>query len=50
MMTVVFCVMALMGRVDNQQFMTVFTVVVGFYYGKSTALEMPKERKDDHVG
>ena len=29
----VFCVLALKGRVETDQFMTVFTVIIAFYFG-----------------
>ena len=32
-MTAVFAVLALGGKVTEQQFMTVFTVVIAFYFG-----------------
>lgn len=32
-MTAVFAALALSGRVTEQQFMTVFTVVIAFYFG-----------------
>lgn len=32
-MTAVFAVLALSGKVSEQQFMTVFTVVIAFYFG-----------------
>ena len=32
-LTVVFCVLALCGRVSAEQFVTIFTVIVGFYFG-----------------
>ena len=32
-MTAVFAVLALAGKVTEQQFMTVFTVVIAFYFG-----------------
>lgn len=32
-MTAVFAVLALSGKVTEQQFMTVFTVVIAFYFG-----------------
>ncbi len=32
-MTFTFAVLALSGRVTEQQFMTVFTVVIAFYFG-----------------
>ena len=33
MLTVVFCVLALLGVISGQEFITIFTVIVGFYFG-----------------
>ncbi len=32
-LTLVFCVLALCGAVTAEQFVTIFTVIVGFYFG-----------------
>ena len=32
-LTIVFCVLTLKGGISSQEFMTVFTVVVAFYFG-----------------
>lgn len=32
-LTVMFCVLAYRGDISGQEFLTIFTVVVGFYYG-----------------
>jgi amino acid permease len=32
-LTAVFAALALLGRIDTDQFMTVFTVVIAFYFG-----------------
>ena len=32
-LTVVFCVMALTKGVDEREFMAIFTMIVGFYFG-----------------
>lgn len=32
-LTAVFCFMAVTGRVEIDQFMTVFTVIIAFYFG-----------------
>ena len=41
LLTVVFCVLSLKGIITGSEFQTIFTVVVGFYFGtqyqKSTA-------------
>lgn len=33
LLTLVFCVMALVGVISGEQFLTIFTVIVGFYFG-----------------
>ena len=33
LLTVVFCVLALYGVVSGREFLTIFTVIVGFYFG-----------------
>lgn len=33
LLTVVFCVLALCGVITGQQFLTIFTMIVGFYFG-----------------
>ena len=32
-LTLVFCLLALFGKVSAEQFITIFTVIVGFYFG-----------------
>lgn len=32
-LTMVFCALALMGVISGQEFLTIFTVIVGFYFG-----------------
>lgn len=36
-MTLVFCVLALKGVLSGQDFLTVFTTVIAFYFGTQTA-------------
>ena len=36
-MTVVFCVLALLRQISGQEFLTVFTTVIAFYFGTQTA-------------
>ena len=36
-MTLVFCVLALRGALSGQDFLTVFTTVIAFYFGTQTA-------------
>ena len=43
LLAIVFAVLALTNRVSPEQFLTVFTVVISFYYGTQAG----KNRKDD---
>lgn len=38
-MTAVFCALSIGGRVSGQEFLTVFTTVVAFYFGTQTTKE-----------
>lgn len=33
LLTLVFCILALIGVISGQEFITIFTVIVGFYFG-----------------
>ena len=33
LLTLVFCILALCGVISGQEFLTIFTVIVGFYFG-----------------
>ena len=35
-LTIVFCVLALTGELENRDFLTVFTTVIAFYFGSQT--------------
>lgn len=37
LLTLVFCKMALNGQVSSQEFLTVFSMVIAFYFGQSIA-------------
>lgn len=44
-MTVVFAVLSLRGKITSEQFLTVFTVVISFYFG--TQYRKSSERSDN---
>lgn len=44
-MTVVFAVLSLRGKITSEQFLTVFTVVISFYFG--TQYRKNNERSDN---
>ena len=46
MLTIVFCVLALFGVIKAEQFLTVFTVVVSFFFGVKSGREENKDRPE----
>lgn len=46
MMTLVFCVMSVTGRINSEQFITVFTVVISFYFGTQAAKKREVDTND----
>lgn len=55
-LTLVFAVLALRGVINGQEFLTVFSVVIAFYYGtqaarkEAAALAVAEERKPPDAG
>lgn len=45
-LTIVFCYLSIIGTIKPSEFIPVFSMVVGYYFGKSTALETPNQNKD----
>ena len=45
-LTLVFAYMAIRGVVTSEQYLTVFTVVIAFYFGTQTVKEDVKEQKE----
>ncbi len=43
LLTVVFCVLALTGVISGTEFLTIFTVVVGFYFGTQSEKNATKK-------
>lgn len=37
--TAVFCVLSLQGRIDGDEFLTIFTTIIAFYFGTQSAKE-----------
>lgn len=37
LLTIVFCVLSLKGVINGQEFLTVFSIVIAFYYGTQSA-------------
>lgn len=45
-MTLVFCVLALTGRVSGEQFITIFTTVIAFYFGTQAEKKKPSTESE----
>ncbi len=43
LLTIVFCVLALTGVISGADFLTVFTVVIAFYFGTQQAKAQPED-------
>lgn len=40
-LTVVFCALSIVGAISGEQFLTIFTVVIGFYFGTQHEKKKP---------
>lgn len=45
LLTFVFCYLAVVGKVTPEQYLTVFSLVIAFYFGQSTARQTIQENK-----
>ncbi|NFV12672.1 hypothetical protein FDG09_06965 [Clostridium sporogenes] len=44
--TIVFCYLSINGRLSSTEFLSVFTLIIGFYFGQSSARQAVKEIKE----
>ena len=42
-LTIVFCILSVKGVITGPEFLTVFTMVMGFYFGTQSAKNTPKD-------
>ena len=47
-MTIVFCVLSIKGVISGQEFLTVFTTVIAFYYGTQSAKNTSTDTTTTH--
>ena len=40
-LTTVFCYLSIVGKINASEFIPIFSMVLGYYFGKSTALDVP---------
>jgi hypothetical protein len=45
LLTIVFCYLSIQGKITQDQFIPVFSMVLGYYFGRSTALDIPGKLK-----
>lgn len=46
--TAVFCYLSLTQKISSSEFVPIFTMIIGYYFGKSTALDVPKNVIEDN--
>lgn len=46
--TVVFCYLSFKGDIKADEFIPIFSMILGYYFGKSTALDHPGKNKDNN--
>lgn len=39
--TLVFCYLSIVGKIHTSEFIPIFSMIIGYYFGKSTALDSP---------
>lgn len=45
-LTIVFCYLSIVGKIEPSEFIPIFSMVLGYYFGKSTALDVPTVNQD----
>lgn len=45
-LTIVFCYLSMMGKVEPSEFIPIFTMVLGYYFGNSNAMEQNKSNEE----
>lgn len=50
LVTIAFCYLAVKGQISSSEFISVFSMIVGFYFGRSTALDVPGAKDTKQEG
>lgn len=45
LLTIVFCFLAITGKIEAKDYLTVFLMIISFYYGQSTSRQAINENK-----
>ncbi|NEZ46490.1 hypothetical protein FDF74_04575 [Clostridium niameyense] len=43
--TIVFCYLSIQSKLSSTEFLSVFTLIIGFYFGQSSARQAVKENR-----
>lgn len=46
LLTIVFCYLSIIGMIKTSEFIPIFSMIIGYYFGKSTALDLPDKDRD----
>lgn len=49
LLTIVFCYLSISGKITQDQFIPIFSMVLGYYFGKSTALDNPSNSNKNNI-
>lgn len=47
LVTLVFCYLSIVGNIKSSEFIPVFSMIIGYYFGKSTALDVPSNNSEN---
>ncbi|MBU5226207.1 hypothetical protein KQI36_06035 [Clostridium senegalense] len=45
LLTITFCILSIKGNISGEQFVTIFAVIISFYFGQSTARKAISDTK-----
>jgi 4-hydroxybenzoate polyprenyltransferase len=46
LLTLVFCFLAVVGKIESKDFLTIFLMIISFYFGQSTTKEAMQVNKE----
>ena len=49
LLTGVFCYLTIIGKVTSEQYLTIFSLVIAFYFGQSTVRQAISENSSDKI-
>lgn len=47
LVTIVFCYLSIVGKINSSEFIPIFSMIIGYYFGKSTALDNNASEKNN---